>query len=214
MKNLLEQFLEALEIKYTHTYAKRLYNEHPHVNNMYGLKKMLGLYGVEVQGLRVNSENLCRINYPCIFHLKGSFAIGLGATSTTVTYRINSKDIVAKYDEFIQIWTGNTLVVKKTENSKEPNYRQHQHEQFVLLSSELGMPSILLLTFFAGIIENGKMLTIFQLSALGLCIIGLCICGLLMQKQLFGKSRYGVTGCAHFSTAPTATACWTVRWPK
>ena len=41
MKNILESFLDALEVRYTKRYVRRLYEEHPHRGNMYGLKQML-----------------------------------------------------------------------------------------------------------------------------------------------------------------------------
>ena len=40
MKNILESFLDALEVRYTKRYVRRLYEEHPHRGNMYGLKQI------------------------------------------------------------------------------------------------------------------------------------------------------------------------------
>lgn len=44
MKNILESFLDALEVRYTKRYVRRLYEEHPHRGNMYGLKQMLSVW--------------------------------------------------------------------------------------------------------------------------------------------------------------------------
>ena len=41
MKTILENFLDALDISYTKRFTRNLFEEHPHKNNMYGLKKML-----------------------------------------------------------------------------------------------------------------------------------------------------------------------------
>ena len=51
MKNILESFLDALEVRYTKRYVRRLYEEHPHRGNMYGLKQMLAVYGVRGLGV-------------------------------------------------------------------------------------------------------------------------------------------------------------------
>ena len=51
MKNILESFLDALEVRYTKRYVRRLYEEHPHRGNMYGLKQMLAVYGVRALGV-------------------------------------------------------------------------------------------------------------------------------------------------------------------
>ena len=40
MKNILESFLDALEVRYTKRYVRHLYEEHPHRGNMYGLKQI------------------------------------------------------------------------------------------------------------------------------------------------------------------------------
>lgn len=68
MKNILEDFLDALEVNYTKQFAITLYQEHPHKYNMFGLKKMLDVYGVKTLGVRVESTELLSLTYPCIIH--------------------------------------------------------------------------------------------------------------------------------------------------
>ena len=36
MSNILTSFLKTLHVKYTSNYAEKLYEEHPHKNNLYG----------------------------------------------------------------------------------------------------------------------------------------------------------------------------------
>ena len=55
MKNILESFLDALEVRYTKRYVRRLYEEHPHRGNMYGLKQMLAVYGVRALGVYIHA---------------------------------------------------------------------------------------------------------------------------------------------------------------
>lgn len=38
MKNILELFLNAIEVPYTRQFAEKLYNEHPHRNNNINIK--------------------------------------------------------------------------------------------------------------------------------------------------------------------------------
>lgn len=46
MNNILLSFLKSLHVKYTSDYAEKLYEEHPHKYNLYGLSKMLEEYGI------------------------------------------------------------------------------------------------------------------------------------------------------------------------
>ena len=77
MKNILESFLDALEVRYTKKYADSLYDEHPHRGNMYGLQQMLGVYGIRTLGVYLEEKDLTRLNYPCILHTGNDFAVAL-----------------------------------------------------------------------------------------------------------------------------------------
>lgn len=66
MKTILENFLDALDISYTKRFTRNLFEEHPHKNNMYGLKKMLDVYGVNTLGVYVEKKKLSELNFPCI----------------------------------------------------------------------------------------------------------------------------------------------------
>ncbi|WP_288068368.1 hypothetical protein [Xylanibacter rodentium] len=91
MKTVLEHFLDALEIDYTKHFAKALYQEHPHKYNMYGLKKMLDVYGIKALGVCSDTKDLSALNYPCILHIYGDFVIGLDCDADTLTYLQHGK---------------------------------------------------------------------------------------------------------------------------
>lgn len=78
MKNILESFLDALEVRYTKRYVRRLYEEHPHRGNMYGLKQMLAVYGVRALGVYMEDKDLLNLSYPCIFHTGNDFDYRFG----------------------------------------------------------------------------------------------------------------------------------------
>lgn len=85
MKTILENFLDALDISYTKRFTRNMFQEHPHKNNMYGLKKMLDVYGVKTMGVYVDTKDLLELNYPCILHIHGDFVIGLDCKANTVS---------------------------------------------------------------------------------------------------------------------------------
>ncbi len=45
--NIFTLFLKRLKIKHTPYYSDKLYNEHPHKNNLFGLSDMLTVYGIK-----------------------------------------------------------------------------------------------------------------------------------------------------------------------
>lgn len=45
-KNILTSTLSRLKVKYTDSYANKLFNEHPHKYNLYGISSMLSTYKV------------------------------------------------------------------------------------------------------------------------------------------------------------------------
>ena len=154
MKNILEQFLDAIEVPYTRLFAERLYNEHPHRNNMYGLKKMLDVYGVNTVGVRIETKDLSTLNFPCILHTHGDFAIGLNCTDEKITYMLHGKKTEVEHDVFKQTWTGNALVVSETTEAVEPDLKKHEREEILSKAKLYSIPALLVLAFIVGLADN------------------------------------------------------------
>ena len=200
MKNILEYFLDEIEVPYTKSFADKLYNEHPHKYNMYGLKKMLDLYGVKTVGVRVESRDLLKLNYPCILHTYGDFAIGINCTDEIITYVIQGRKNEVTHDDFKQTWTGNALVVSETTEAVEPNIKAHRREDILSMAKRFCIPVLLAFTTIVGIVDGliSKRLSCFYIIELLLSIMGVFVCILLMQKQLFNESKYGDRVCSLF----------------
>lgn len=198
MKNILEQFLDEIEVGYTRWYADKLYNEHPHKYNMYGLKQMLNIYGVKTLGVQLASKDVTLLNYPCILHTSDDFVIGLECNADTITYLYHEKRIKVSHGAFMQKWTGNALLISETANAIEPDYKLHHREECLLRIKAYSIPMLLLFAVIVGICCHITILNIFHLVDILLNIIGLSVCVLLMQKQLFGKSHYGDRVCSLF----------------
>ena len=198
MKTVLEHFLDALEINYTKHFAKTLYQEHPHKYNMYGLKKMLDVYGVKGLGVCSDTKELSALNYPCILHIYGDFVIGLECDADTLTYLQLGKKITVSHDEFKWMWTGNALVVEETTEAVEPDYKKHQCDELVFMAKTYGIPMMLILAAIVGLVDKFSIASVFDMLRIALSAIGILICGMLMEKQLFGESRYGDRVCTLF----------------
>lgn len=201
MKNVLECFLDALEIGYTRQFATALYQEHPHKYNMYGLKKMLDVYGVKTLGVYIGNKELSVLNYPCVLHVSGDFVVGLDYGNETITYLQHGRKTTVGHDVFKRMWTGHTLVVEETTEASEPNYREHRRKAWVSMGKTYCIPVLLLVAAGIGMADNWGAIGIPDLIRMALSAAGIMVCALLMEKQLFGESRYGDRVCSLFHHA-------------
>ena len=201
MKTILEHFLDALEVDYTKHFATALYQEHPHKYNMYGLKRMLDVYGINSLGVYVGTKDLGELNYPCLLHIHGDFVIGLNCDNDTVTYLHHGKKTTGTIDEFKQMWTGNALVVKETTEAVEPDYKKHRRDEFVSMAKTFSIPMMLIMATVVGIVSNISVIGLFGIIRIALSLTGVLVCAMLMEKQLFGESRYGDRVCSLFHHA-------------
>ena len=48
--DIFRHILHSLNIPYTTAYSSRVYEEHPYKDSLYGLFRLLALYGVQSQG--------------------------------------------------------------------------------------------------------------------------------------------------------------------
>ncbi len=196
MKNILEDFLDALEVNYTKQFAITLYQEHPHKYNMFGLKKMLDVYGVKTLGVRVESTELLSLTYPCIIHTHNDFIIGLDCKNGMITYLQHGKKTTVSHDVLERIWTGNALVVEETTDAIEPDYKKHRQNDLISNIKKYSIPIMLILVVIVGISSNLWYFEIFDILRLVLAVAGIFFCVMLMEKQLYGNSRYGDQICS------------------
>lgn len=201
MKTILEDFLDALEIEYTRKYAQALYQEHPHKHNMFGLKKMLDVYGVKTFGILCDTKDLKYLNYPCILHVPGDFVIGLNCQSDKIAYMQHGKKTSVDINAFKQIWTGHAIVVEDSPKAIEPDYKEHQRKEVISSVQRYSLPFIMLFTIIISIFNNFSSIGIMGMFRVTLNGVGVMVCSLLLQKQLFGDSYYGDKVCSLFHKA-------------
>ncbi len=198
MKNIFEHFLDAIEVRYNKQFADKLYYEHPHRYNMYGLKKMLDVYGVKTLGVRIENKDLSSLNYPCILHTYSDFVIGIDFGAYQITYLQNGKRTIVSHDVFKNTWTGNVLVVEETTNAEEPDYKKHHVEEMLEKAKAYCIPIMLAFSSLIGIAKQIKTMELFPITGILLSAVGVFVCALLMQKQLSGESHYGDRVCSLF----------------
>lgn len=198
MKTILENFLEALDICYTKRFTHNLFEEHPHKNNMYGLKKMLDVYGVKTLGVYVEKKELSELNFPCILHTHGDFVIGLSCDANTIKFLQHGKETTLTHDVFSNTWTGNALVVQEMTDATEPDYKEHQRDELIYNAKTYSIPFMSALAAIVGLVSNLGSMDVFEAMRILLSCSGIFVCAMLMEKQLYGESRYGDRVCSLF----------------
>lgn len=201
MNNIFTTLLGLLNVKHTHSYSSRLYNEHPHKYNLYGLSKMLSDYNIENIGIKINNkeDDVFNLEVPFIAYFGSEFVIVHKITSKNVHYIWQEKEIKTSVEAFCRAWNGVVLAIEPNEQSIEPDYKQHLKQeqatniQKIILTISL---SILILFIFASNLAYNNvglaLLTILNLT-------GLYIGYLLILKQMHIHSNYGDKICTLFS---------------
>lgn len=196
MNNILTSFLKALHVKYTLAYAEKLYEEHPHKYDLYGLSKMLEEYGIANAGVRINDKNIHSLETPFIAHIGNDFVVVNRVTDKQVNYHWRDKDIDVTEEQFKRLWSGVVLVAETDENSIEPDYQQHRRKYLLNLFQNLllaGIPLIALLWIYS---KQG--FQIANVVLLLLYVIGALTSLLLVQKQIYTHGQYADKICSLF----------------
>lgn len=197
---ILEIMLAKLRVKHTHSFANKLFEEHPHKTNLYGLSEMLSTYGIENAGVRIEDKSqLSEIETPFIAHFGSDFVVVTRIEEGQVHYYWKGKPIKLPKDQFEQAWTGVALLVETNEQSIEPDYSAHRREELfdsfsrgVLLLSVVGL--IGLGVFQSALWSSWSILMLFFLN-----LLGLVISYFVVLKQLHIKGTYADKVCSLFS---------------
>ncbi|WP_165045093.1 thioredoxin domain-containing protein [Dysgonomonas sp. ZJ709] len=198
--NIIAHFLKLLKVKHTTGFTSKLYNEHPHKYNMFGLRKMLSEYNIENVGVRINNkeEDIHSLEPPFIAHTGSDFVVVEKITPTKVHYNWQGKQIINTVKEFIDTWSGVILVAEPTPKSIEPFYKENKkNELFNVLQKKYLLISVcilLILSYFS----NSLYTNIWANLSLIANFAGIYICHLLVQKQLHIQSNYADKICSLF----------------
>lgn len=199
-KNILTSTLSRLKVKYTDSYANKLFNEHPHKYNLYGISSMLSTYKVSNIGIKVEDKrnNIDKLETPFIAHIGHDFVVVFRINGNNVHYQWEDKIIKINKDDFINIWSGVALLLEAKENSIEPNYLNHKRFIWIKnLKSTICAIAVLILfslfIFINDIYNNIGILFVVLLNA-----IGVCISYILVQKQVSTSGNYADKICSLF----------------
>jgi hypothetical protein len=199
--NLLDTFLEQLKVKHTKSFTDKLFNEHPHKYNLFGLSKMLSDFGIENAAIRIaeKEKDISAVEMPFIAQFGGEFVIVRRVEDSTVFMIRNEKETPVPSNTFLEGWSGVTLLAETTEKSGEPDFAEHRKKELLqsgrkyLLYAALGV--FALSAFFIQSLSRSLSFVVLLL----LNFFGTYISWLLVLKQMHIGSRYADKICSLFN---------------
>ena len=198
MKNILEIILTELEIPYTHSFASKIFNEHPYRENMLGLQQILETYEIKTLGIKFEKKDLGKLPVPCILHIPDKFIVVTNISESNISYIWNNKTIQESISDFQNRCTGNALIIENIDEAAEPDYNTHQKQQRI---NQIGSILAIVSLFCYILIQISLNQTTYNPLSISIAffdIIGISLCCLLMQKQLFQVSKIGDKVCSFF----------------
>ena len=123
---LLCRALSLLEVNYTRSYLKEVYDSCPDRTNLKGYSSILSFYGINTQVYQTeSSEYLFPDDIPCIIFYKSDFALLEAIDSEKAIICTGGKKLTVDRETFNNSWDGLLMTLKKQRNSEEPFYDEH-----------------------------------------------------------------------------------------
>lgn len=190
--NVLNAMLSYLHVKHTKLYSNKLFNEHPHKDNLYGISKMLSDYGIENIGTRIENieENLLDIETPFIAYKSNDFYAVSKVTPEKVHYNWRGKEVITEPEHFVKGWQNIVLLAGINKDSIEPNYKENLKKEIINITEKW------ILLFIISIIISGIYYHMQLYKNVGITLllfvnlIGIIVGWLLVQKQMNYNSAY------------------------
>jgi len=203
-QNIFVAVLDLLKVKHTKDFSNQYFNEHPHKYNLFGLSKMLSDYGVENVATKIadKEKDIEEIETPFIAHFGGDFIVVDKVEENKVSFLWRSNDHVLSIPEFSEAWTGIVLLAESSEQSIEPNYKEHKKIERLNFLKKAALFSTCCLILLLTCIHQSLQLSITQLFSysilLFLNLAGIYISYLLLLKQMHVQSQYADKICSLF----------------
>jgi len=200
-ENVLSCLLSVLNVKFTKRYANKLFNEHPHKYNLYGLSSMLSEYKIQNRGVKIEEKEkyLSQLDPPFVAHTGKDFAVVGDVNDDNVTYYLQDQKFKVPISDFLGLWSGITLLVETDNNTVEPEYFNNKKDELVSGVQKALLFSSLIILVIASIVQNGLYSNIGLIILLLFNFAGLYVSYLLILKQMKIKSNSADKICYLFS---------------
>ena len=198
MKTLLSTYLHELKVTFTRSFADKLFAEHPHRYNLYGLSDMLSVYKIENTGVQVEDKDLGELTFPFVAHVGNDFVVVSHLSGQMMEYIWRGKRISVPVEEFKRLWSGIALVAEPGKSSVEPEYRKHWKAEFLSSVQKIGMIMILAILLLLGCLQHQLFSSVAGSLVLLINLAGVGVTYLLLLKQGKIQSEYTDKICSLF----------------
>lgn len=199
-ETVFSTFLKSMKVKYTTSFSNKLFEEHPYKYTLYGLSQLLNEYHIDNVGVKIKDKDVYKLDTPFIAHTGYDFVVvdKISATTKQVYYSWNQKEYTSTTDEFEKMWTGIALLAEPTNDSIEPNYKEHRKDDLFYYIRNLLLLMLLLFVLVYSGIENIGIYSIQHFLLLAINIIGIVCCYAILLKQLHILNQYVDKVCSLF----------------
>ena len=198
---IFTEFLSLLKVKFTTEYSNKVFNEHPHKYNLFGLSSLLSDYNIENEAYTITDkkQNINKLPVPFVAHLGADFVVVRKIENDKVTYKWNGELIHLDIDKFCNSWSGVVLFAEANEKSQEPEYKKHKKSEVFEKLKFTAVAVIAALGFGYAIVGNTANFSWWFSLSLMLNLSGIYVCLLLLQKQMKTQSKFADKICSLFS---------------
>lgn len=199
MPTILANYLHALRVPHTATYADQCFEKMP-FKTLFGLGRVLDQFGVESRGLKFSNKALAlKLPVPFIAQMHGGLAIVTAVKGEgrggSISYESAGKIKTVSSEDFLNSFTGVVFQSVKLPGAKEQNLATHRFEE---LADRIKMPLLLLLLLLLscyGSIKAGVWHSVWSVLVFLFDIAGVAVCYLLWLKTNGVKSRVADSMC-------------------
>lgn len=197
--NLFTVFLDILKVKHTR-FARKLYAEHPHKNNMYGLSKMLSDYRIPNQGIMLGDPaEVALIEPPFIVQFAGDMYVVEKISDSEAHLFKSRRDVKIPIDKFKEGCMGAVLIAEPDENTIEPGFKANRSRDLIGSVMRYG----LIAAVCAALIYACIVFRVYSDPGLFLALVinlaGVYISYLLVLKQVHFSSQAADRICSMFN---------------
>lgn len=186
---IIERLLKLLNIKFTSKYLKDNILSHPDYPSLLSISDTLNKYNIETLAVNIDFEKLKEVPFPCIVQMKTNNSFSLFVLheiidNKVLCYDIEDKLVTFSKDDFLDKWTGVSLLVEASENSKEVNIEQKLKSIRILnilkISVSIFFISWIIIAFLNSEVINNTSSIFYMVSFTILKFIGLIVGVLLL----------------------------------
>ena len=193
---LFTDLLRLLGVRHTAEYSNRRFRTMP-FPTMFGLKKLLEEYGVDLVGLQMDDcSKIDVIPAPFIAQTVKGLVIVKGVVGGEVRYLSQSVDETASEERFVSAMTGRIFVPVIREEASEPEYVTHGFTDMANGAKKWVLAVAALLLFGYLFVANGLYRHVSTILLTIINLAGVYISMLLVQKSAHIKNRHADAVCS------------------